>query len=388
MRWLSIDNMSEFRSKLIKKDLYNENAKRYAEKIKNTDNIVIWGCASAGQYVYEFLEKFGVVANIKYFADNNKKKWGTKMNGLLVLSPEEVVKKYNDKSISSIIVATIHLSDVRKQLLSLGIEDYAIDVRGLSLAKDYLDFRNESPFKIINSHIEQYEKVYSYLSDEHSKKVYLGILNSKISLDNKYMKGIASPAKEQYFAKELIKISEEEVFCDCGSFNGDTLETFISLSGGRYKKYIAIEADKEIYNELNKKIAAKGIKNVQTYNVACWNEKTILKFQPSQSSGHITEKGKISVCADTLDNILQNEKVTFLKMDIEGAEEKALNGASTVIKKYKPILAICLYHSLEDYYKIPLMIKELNHEYSLFIRNYTDMLDVETVCYAIPKDRL
>ncbi|RKD23557.1 methyltransferase, FkbM family [Caminicella sporogenes DSM 14501] len=384
-----MDNISEFRSNLIKNDLYNESAKKYVDKIKNTGNIVIWGCASTGQYVYDFLEKFGLVDKIKYFADNDRKKWGSKMNGLLILSPEEVVKKYNDKSISSIIVASQHLSDIRKQLLSLGIEDHAIDVRGFSLAKDYLDFRNESPFEIINSHIEQYEKVYSYLSDEHSKKVYLGILNSKISLDNKYMKGIASPAKEQYFDKELIKISEEEVFCDCGSFNGDTLETFISLSGGRYKKYIAIEADKEIYNELNKKVVAKGIsKNVQTYNVACWDEKTILKFQPLQDSGHISENGEVFVCADTLDNILQNEEVTFLKMDIEGAEERALKGASAVIKKYKPVLAICLYHSLEDYYKLPLLIKEMNDEYSLFIRNYTDMLDVETVCYAIPKDRL
>lgn len=62
----------------------------------------------------------------------------------------------------------------------------------------------------------------------------------------------------------------------------------------------------------------------------------------------------------------------------------ALKGARRVIQENNPILAICIYHKLEDYYTIPLIIKEINPEYELFIRHYTDM-DWETVCYAIPK---
>ncbi|UGB30420.1 FkbM family methyltransferase [Metabacillus sp. B2-18] len=63
----------------------------------------------------------------------------------------------------------------------------------------------------------------------------------------------------------------------------------------------------------------------------------------------------------------------------------ALTGASQIIKKYNPVLAICLYHSLEDYYKLPLLIKHLYPGYKLFVRHYTDMVDAETVCYAIPE---
>lgn len=383
-----MESINDFRSKLLKEDLFYINAEKYAEKIKHQNNIIIWGGASTGQLVLGFCKKFGFSNNVKYYADNNKEKWGKILDGLLVLSPEEVEKKVNKNFDTYIIIASQQLVDIKQQLLSLGVEDSAIDMKGFGLVWGYMTLKNGSPFDMIYSHIDDCEKTYSILSDNHSKAVYLGILNYKISLDNKYLMDIASPAEEQYFDREIIKLSDNEVVCDCGSYNGDTLEKFVVASDGKYKKYIAIEADKEIYTELNNNIVTNGYKNVQIYNVACWNEKTILKFQPAQFAGQISETGDITVFADALDNILIDQEVTLLKMDIEGAEERALMGASTLIKKNKPILAICIYHRLEDFYKLPLMMKDLNQEYKLFIRHYTMMFPAETVCYAIPKERL
>lgn len=378
-------NTNDFRANLLQQDLYHTNVDKYVEKIREIDSIVIWGSASTGDLVYNFLEKFGAANKVTFFADNKKEKWGKRHNNLLVLSPEEVVSIVKENPDTKIIIAALHLADINKQLLSLGIEESTIDIRGFGLAKDYWTFQKETPFTIIHSHIDEYEKVYSLLTDERSKSVYLGIINSKISLDNTYLTGIASPAEEQYFDKEIIKLKENEVFCDCGSFTGDTLENFTALSGGKYKKYIAIEADKDSFAELNNKVVENGYRNVDTYNIACWNEKTVLKFQPAQTSGHIADQGEIFVSADALDNILIDDPITFLKMDIEGAEEMALKGARRVITEYKPTLAICLYHSLQDYYKLPLIMNELNKEYTFYIRHYKDLADVETVCYAIPK---
>lgn len=76
------------------------------------------------------------------------------------------------------------------------------------------------------------------------------------------------------------------------------------------------------------------------------------------------------------------ELVTLIKMDIEGAEQEALLGAKRIISEYQPKLAICIYHRIEDLWEIPLLIKELNPEYHLYIRNYEDRLD-EIVCYAV-----
>ena len=69
-------------------------------------------------------------------------------------------------------------------------------------------------------------------------------------------------------------------------------------------------------------------------------------------------------------------------MDIEGFEIKALTGASNLITKNKPKLAICIYHKFEDLWEIPFYIKRLNAEYKIYIRHHSFNL-YETVCYAI-----
>lgn len=382
-----MDGINRFRNKMLKEDLFNINAEKYVKKIKYIENILIWGSSSTGQLVYELAKRFGFLKNIKYFADNNGSKWGTVQNGLTVLSPDEVKDKVEVIPNLYIIIASQRLHEIREQLLSMGVYEENIDLKGFRLAWDYLSYEEETPYNNFTLNIKEYAKVYSLLTDERSKDVYSGVLNYKLSLDYNYLKDIASPSKDQYFEKGLIKLSKNEVFCDCGSFNGDTLEKFIGISGGDYNKYIAIEADAEIYNELNKRVNTRGYHNVKTYNLACWDKKTTLNFHSEQTSGKISSTGDISVNADALDNILEDEKITFIKMDIEGAEEMALKGSTNIIRKNKPILAICLYHSIEDYYKLPLLIKELFQDYKLFIRHYTDFA-VETVCYAIPKDRL
>lgn len=379
---------SDFRDKLLKEDLYDTNAAKYAKKMKSCSNIIIWGCGSAGQQVYDFSREYDCSHNIRYFADNSSIKWGTKNNGLPVLSPKEVVKQVQEKPDTYIIIASLYLVSIRKQLISLGILDRNLDSYGYGLAKEYFTFKKESAYRLIYTHYPEFERVYNDLADEHSKEVYLGLLNYKISLDNRYIEGIASPSKDQYFDEEVVKLDRNEVFCDCGSYNGDTLETFAAITQGRYRKYIAIEASKEIYDELNEKVTENDYQNVHTYNFACWNDKAVLKFQSAQTASHITDTGGVTVLAEALDKVLGDEKVTYLKMDIEGAEEKALLGARNLILQNKPILGICIYHSLEDYYKLPILMKSLNQEYQLFIRNYTDMADAETVCYAIPKERL
>ena len=83
-----------------------------------------------------------------------------------------------------------------------------------------------------------------------------------------------------------------------------------------------------------------------------------------------------------LDDVLKNKKVTFVKMDIEGAEPQALRGAENIIRTQKPRLAICIYHDLKHLWEIPFYIKNLVPEYKIYLRHHTN-LEYETVCYAI-----
>ena len=94
-----------------------------------------------------------------------------------------------------------------------------------------------------------------------------------------------------------------------------------------------------------------------------------------------TESGVNRIPVDSIDNVCSGDKVTFIKMDIEGSEMEALKGAENVIKRDKPRLAICIYHKPEDLYEIPFWVKETVPEYKLYIRHHSNLQN-ETVLYA------
>ncbi|MBK5214566.1 MAG: FkbM family methyltransferase [Flavobacteriaceae bacterium] len=81
------------------------------------------------------------------------------------------------------------------------------------------------------------------------------------------------------------------------------------------------------------------------------------------------------------------EKLDFIKMDIEGAEPLALEGAIESIKRFRPKLAIAIYHSMSDFATIPNWILNLNLDYEIFIGHYTIHAE-ETICFAKPKNKL
>lgn len=113
-----------------------------------------------------------------------------------------------------------------------------------------------------------------------------------------------------------------------------------------------------------------------------WREKAELGFTENGDPGSRIEAGSSTkIKVDSIDNICADETVTFIKMDIEGSEKDALQGAVNVIKRDHPRLAICIYHSLEDLYEIPLWIKETVPEYRIYIRHHSDN-EAETVVYA------
>jgi hypothetical protein len=99
------------------------------------------------------------------------------------------------------------------------------------------------------------------------------------------------------------------------------------------------------------------------------------------------ELGSFHVESVPLDLLLADEQPTYIKMDIEGAEYRALLGCRQVIAKHLPILAICLYHRQEDLWSIPLLVRSISDQYSLFLRRYSDEC-WEQVCYAVPKERV
>jgi len=186
----------------------------------------------------------------------------------------------------------------------------------------------------------------------------------------------------QYFDDDIIRLSKDEVFVDCGAFQLETTLEFVKKCQGQYDSVYVFEPDPNNYDTIQKNIREKNLFNVYTYPLGVWENTTTMHFWSSMDSSAITEQGELQVEVTSIDEVLNGRRATFIKMDVEGSELKALHGAEATIKKYRPKLAISLYHKREDLLEIPEYIKSIVPEYKLYIRHYSNYV-VETVLYAV-----
>lgn len=265
-----------------------------------------------------------------------------------------------------------------KELLAEGIKEENIYV---GPTKDsYFDLYEKR--ENIYRNADKISKVFSFLEDEKSKNVYLNIL-TRLTLSYQYHYYYESEDFEQYFPDDFI-FTDEEVYLDGGVYDGKNIFQFLERVNNNYKFIYAFEADPNNY--LKAKNNLKNIEKIKFYQKALYKDNEELSFLSTDNStkkgnAHVQPSGDILVQACKADDL--ELKPSFIKMDIEGSEKDALLGLQNTIKNHQPKLAICIYHFQEDFWELPLLMKELNPNYKVKIRNHEKMLSLlETVCYA------
>lgn len=232
--------------------------------------------------------------------------------------------------------------------------------------------------------IGYYDWLYGKLEDEISVRVFTNLIQYRIVPDMAYIRRAFDADNHQYFDKAIISCSENEVFVDCGGFVGDTTEAYID----QYKKYKKIY----VYEPSDDNIVSCK-KNLEKYpgieirNCGVGEKHALMSISDSGSSssfmGNAGEGDKIEIVS--LDEDI-SEKVTFIKMDVEGFEIPAIIGAKNHIKNDSPKLAICTYHIISDMWEIPKLLYYINSNYKFYLRHYMETQNWETVLYAIPSN--
>jgi FkbM family methyltransferase len=188
----------------------------------------------------------------------------------------------------------------------------------------------------------------------------------------------------QYFPDNINIWDGKNVFLDIGSFDGQTIVDAYQRYG-KLDTAIAYEPDPININLINKKVNLFNPEfSVLIIPCGVWSKTEILKFSSGWGEGStIQNDGNISIQCLALDETLFGIVPGYIKMDIEGAELEALRGAENTIKKYRPSLAISLYHKPDHLFKVPLLIKSWDLGYNYFIRSHGNNL-FETILYCIP----
>lgn len=341
--------------------------------------IVFFG---AGQYSLSLIPL--LYDKIAYFIDNAPPKQGTLFWGIKVYAPEKLLEEDREEIV--IVVNAEYYQEIAKQCYDLGYRNiYAGMYKNANEIVPQSVFMTENFLKRrVNALTEKYgdgifAEMCNLFDDDRSKEVFIKVIElyKQGSFD---FSGVYSGG--MYF-NDIFDFTEDEVFVDCGAYDGKSVVDFICYTKGQYRKIYSFEPDVVNYSLCHRHLA--DLRNVSLSNSGLSDLEGDFWFDSrgTQSSKMVdnNEDGNlIKIQAAKLDSLI-SEPVSFIKMDIEGAEYPAIQGAAEIIRKYKPKLAISVYHNDEDLIQIPLLLRELVPEYKFYLRHHTTS-QVDTVLYA------
>jgi FkbM family methyltransferase len=356
----------------------------------NVTELVLFGAGNLGRRTLTGLRRIGIEPLC--FIDNNKARWGEKVDGLLVLSPEEGGKLYGDHATFIVTVwgalGSDRMASRIAQLRQLGCRSVVSFLPlywkfgSVFLPHYTLDLPHH-----LHAQADRVRQGFRLMADDASRQEYLAQLRFRLLGDFGCLPAPVPGAI--YFRDDLFTLGKEEILVDCGGFDGDSLSLFLEKVANEFRSAIVFEPDPANFMKLSGLVDQMPFdirRRITLHQAATGeiNERVMMEVGSGPSSQ--IGKGDQEVESFALDSLLEDVPVTFIKMDIEGSELATLAGAKKLIQKNTPILAISAYHRQDDLWNIPLLIRDLNPDYSFQLRPH--MIEGwDLVCYAVPSNR-
>ena len=336
--------------------------------LKNAEKpIVLYGMGNGADKIISVLEQKGIPFKGVFASDGFVRQ--KIFHGFPVEHYGALKERFGDMIV--LLCFGTHLPDVMANIKKIAEEQelYAPEVpvigKGLFDKAYYLQNKTE------------FDKIYEILADEKSKQTFLNTIKYKISGKIDYLFDCETYPDEPY--ESFLKLEGHESFLDLGAYNGDTVLEFVSRCPD-YERIIAAEPDIKTFRKLK-------------INTACLNNIKLLNCPVSdfRGKGSFSMKGgRNSVVGEgaetefvTVDGILNGEKITIIKMDVEGEEKRVILGAADTILKHKPRLIVSAYHRTEDYLELVKEVLSIRDDYKVYMRRFPSLPAWDTVYYFV-----
>ena len=195
-----------------------------------------------------------------------------------------------------------------------------------------------------------HEKAGNVFNDALSLQTLDAIMLYRLTWDIRHIARIAKPEKAIYFEPDVMPLTDHERLVDGGAYDGDTVRDFITKTSGRYDHIHAFEIDPINADAFTFK--TQGIERVSLHRVGLWNQQAEMGIEQRTDNGsRVSENATVTVPLDAMDK-MDLGAVSLIKLDIEGAENQALEGGRKLIETHRPKLAVCAYHKADDFLTI------------------------------------
>ncbi|MFO7795235.1 MAG: FkbM family methyltransferase [Promethearchaeia archaeon] len=176
-----------------------------------------------------------------------------------------------------------------------------------------------------------------------------------------------------FIPNDVIDNLANKVFLDCGAYMGDSALVFEKDCNA--SRIYSFEPVPDNYKYLLDLIALNNLKKVIPIKKGLGEVSGRKSYSALGFCSRISENGNEEMEIITIDDfVLENKiKVGLIKMDLEGYEMEALNGAKYTIRKNKPILLISIYHNPEEMFESKNLIQTFVPDYNFKIKHLADV---------------
>lgn len=344
--------------------------------------IILYGLSMFKDNVLEMLsDKYGSFENAKkhilFFTDSNKAYWGSSYKGISVRPPFEIIAHPD----AVICILSYKFDDIGDNLRKMGVKN-DVYMSPFLVYRTYYDL--EYGRNYINKHEAEIYSLYNQ-NDEYTMNLLNHIISERKEGKEEFQKiesfkGLSEV--NEYFYDVRLNGKGDMTWIDVGAYTGDTIELAYLRFSDSIKKYYVFEPSRENLVELKRTIERLNIGNkTEILEFGLGNKEQVLSFNEKGAlSSIVSRENNMRILIKTLDSLnLDIVGNPYIKMDIEGAEMSALRGMKEFITKYRPYMAICLYHRVEDILEVPSYIHEIDKNYKFYLR-----AGMHTECYAIP----
>lgn len=356
----------------------NDYMKECLDRIRGR-SVYLYGAGSFGREICLFLRDNGV--DICGFLDQRAaeiKEYCGKPVYTLEEAPE-AKKRENTLVLFSIVMD----KDERRKVIN------AIEKSGYSHVEEAQFYRSIQiiPEDLLGRELGEYyiakrdriREAYDSLGDEKSRRIYGANIKAHFCKDFSECPQWEDAMAEQYFPRDIALTAGYGRTVDCGGFVGDTVESLLE-NRSDVRSVAVFEPDICNFRHMTEACEWKKVQII-CFPCAVSDSTGFQSFSSAVGSGSLCDEGDTRIMSIALDEALIGYAPSFIKMDIEGAELRALTGAKRMICESVPDLAICVYHHINHLWDILLLLRSWKLGYKFYLRNY-NAYTMETVLYA------
>lgn len=347
--------------------------------------VILYGAGNLGKMAKNFFDYLNIP--FLYVVDRNAGRYKNDKcwQNINIIHPDDVKETDKKNCLLIVCVITIPLIALQDELKNNGWKNIAFFYDISESYKDHYPLSNGWFLgKSGKKEKDFIKKVFFSLTDDISRSYYTQFLAWRKLRVELLFNNLEINNDNRFFIPEITGILQEnEIFVDCGAYIGFVTEKFLSIVNNKYKAIYSIEPDFNNFKMLETRL--KDILNATTIKCALSDKNSRKKFyQGFNFASKLSKNGNDLIKTAAFDSL--KIPATFIKMHLEGGELDALKGAVNTIKKYRPIIAITIYHNSDGAWKIPLFLINNAKNYRYYIRLHS-WGGTGAVFYAIPEEK-